>query len=66
MNTLSRRGFLAASAATLSVAAFPSLLLPARADGHKVITAGRRVIEVKGKGPTPTWFISASQAPPAP
>lgn len=49
MNTLSRRGFLAASAATLSVAAFPSLLLPARADGHKVITAGRRVIEVKGK-----------------
>lgn len=49
MNTLSRRGFLAASAATLSVAAFPSLLLPARAEGHKVITAGRRVIEVKGK-----------------
>lgn len=52
MNTLSRRGFLSASAAALSVAAVPSLLLPvrpARADGHKVITAGRRVIEVKGK-----------------
>ncbi|PWK64979.1 multicopper oxidase family protein [Aminobacter sp. AP02] len=52
MNTLSRRGFLAASAATLSVAAVPSLLLPvrpARADGHKVITAAKRVIEVKGK-----------------
>ncbi|WP_395449759.1 multicopper oxidase family protein [Aminobacter sp. UC22_36] len=52
MNTLSRRGFLAASAATLSAAAVPSLLLPvrpARADGHKVITAGKRVIEVRGK-----------------
>ena len=52
MNTLSRRGFLAASAATLSAAAVPSFLLPARparAEGHKIITAGRRVIEVKGK-----------------
>ncbi|WP_269931259.1 multicopper oxidase family protein [Aminobacter sp. HY435] len=52
MNTLSRRGFLAASAATLSAAIVPSLLLPARparAEGHKVITAGKRVIEVKGK-----------------
>lgn len=52
MKTLSRRVFLAASAATLSVAAVPSLLLPvrpARADGHKVITAAKRVIEVKGK-----------------
>ncbi|WP_342214210.1 multicopper oxidase domain-containing protein [Aminobacter anthyllidis] len=52
MNTLSRRGFLAASAATLSAATVPSLLLPvrpARADGHKVITAGKRIIEVKGK-----------------
>ncbi|GAA4121116.1 multicopper oxidase family protein [Aminobacter aganoensis] len=52
MNTLSRRGFLAASAATLSAAAIPSLLMPvrqARADAHKVITAGKRVIEVKGK-----------------
>ena len=52
MKTLSRRGFLAASAATLSVAAVPSLLLPARparADGHKVISAAKRVIEVKGR-----------------
>ena len=52
MNTLSRRGFLSASAAALSLAAVPSLLLPvrqARADGHKVITAGKRVIEVNGK-----------------
>ncbi|AWC22145.1 Copper resistance protein A precursor [Aminobacter sp. MSH1] len=52
MKTLSRRRFLTASAATLSVAAVPSLLLPARparADGHKVIAAGKRVIEVKGK-----------------
>lgn len=52
MNTLSRRGFLAASAATLAAASVPSLLLPARparADAHKVITAGKRVIEVKGK-----------------
>lgn len=52
MKTLSRRRFLTASAATLSVAAVPSLLLPARparAEGHKVITAGKRVIEVKGR-----------------
>lgn len=52
MKTLSRRRFLTATAATLSVAAVPSLLLPARparADGHKVIAAGKRVIEVKGK-----------------
>jgi FtsP/CotA-like multicopper oxidase with cupredoxin domain len=52
MNTLSRRGFLAASAAAISAAAVPSLLVPtrpARADGNTVITAGRRVIEVKGR-----------------
>jgi FtsP/CotA-like multicopper oxidase with cupredoxin domain len=52
MNTLSRRSLLAASATTLSAAAVPSLLLPVRpahAQGHKVITAGKRVIEVKGK-----------------
>lgn len=51
MKTLSRRSFMAASAATLSLAAAPSLLMPrpARADGHKVIAAGKRVIEVKGK-----------------
>ncbi|WP_019170104.1 multicopper oxidase family protein [Pseudaminobacter salicylatoxidans] len=52
MNAFSRRGFLAASAATISAAAVPSLLLPARparAAGHKVITAGKRVIEVTGR-----------------
>ncbi|WP_378947965.1 multicopper oxidase family protein [Mesorhizobium sp. ANAO-SY3R2] len=51
MKTLSRRRFIAASAATLSLAAAPSLLIPrpARADSHKVIAAGKRVIEVKGK-----------------
>ncbi|PSJ58928.1 multicopper oxidase family protein [Pseudaminobacter soli (ex Li et al. 2025)] len=55
MKTLSRRDFLAASAAAFSAAAVPSLLLPARparADGQKVITAGRRVIEVKGRAAT--------------
>ena len=51
MKTLSRRRFIAASAATLSLAAAPSLLMPrpARADGHKVITAAKRTIEVKGR-----------------
>jgi len=63
MNTLSRRGFLAASAATLSMATFPSMLRPARADGHKAITAVKRVIEVKGRAANVFGLTQADGTP---
>lgn len=62
MEILSRRRFMAASAATLSLAAAPSLLVPvrpARADDHRVITAAKRTIEVKGR---PANVLGLTQA----
>ncbi len=55
MTHLSRRQFLATGAATGTLAALPSLLLPARpaaAASHTMITAGTRVIEVAGRAAT--------------
>jgi FtsP/CotA-like multicopper oxidase with cupredoxin domain len=55
MKHLSRRQFLATSAATGALAALPSLLLPVRpaaAASHTTITAGTRVIEVAGRAAT--------------
>ena len=52
MNPLSRREVLTSSAAGCALALAPTLLLPARsalAEGHRVITAVRRTIEVKGR-----------------
>ncbi|SJM33712.1 multicopper oxidase family protein [Mesorhizobium delmotii] len=55
MKHLSRRQFLATSAATGALAAAPALLLPARpaaASSYATITAGTRVIEVNGRAAT--------------
>jgi len=53
MNLFSRRGFCAATVATLSATAIPSLLShPARAAAHRRLTAGKRVIEVNGRAAT--------------
>jgi FtsP/CotA-like multicopper oxidase with cupredoxin domain len=55
MMHFSRRKFLASAAATGGLAVAPSLLLPARpavAASHTTITAGSRVIEVKGRAAT--------------
>ena len=64
MNLFSRRGFCAATAATLSSAAIPSLLPhPARAEAHKRFTAGKRVIEVNGRAANVYGLTQADGTP---
>ncbi len=64
MTHLSRRQFLAKTAAAGALAATPSLLLPARpalAGTHTMITAGTRVIEVAGRAATVFGLTQANR-----